>query len=224
MTARVFLVGSLAVGLLPSFRPSVFPSLAAQDADAIASRASRIYRGLASIQADFHQVIEDRMIGTQESKGQLIQAGDAKLVMRFSDPKGDEIVIDGDYVWLYTPSTTPGQVIRTPVSHDPVYGPNVLARILDRPTERYRVSHLRADTLGDLVVDVLEFVPNVGDPLFRRAVIWFDRRDGLPRRLELDEMTGVRRTLDLSRIRVNVPVSAGTFTFKVPAGVRVVEQ
>lgn len=224
MIARVFLVGTLAWGLLPSVLPSVFPSLAAQDADAIATRASRLYRGLSSIQADFHQVIEDRMIGTQESKGQLIQAGDAKLVMRFSDPKGDAIVVDGEYVWLYTPSTTPGQVIRTPVSHDPVYGPNVLARILDRPTERYQISHLRTDILGDLAVDVLEFVPNVSDPLFRRAVIWFDRRDGLPRRLELDEMTGVRRTLDLSRIRLNVSVSPDTFTFKVPAGVRVVEQ
>jgi outer membrane lipoprotein carrier protein len=197
--------------------------LAAQDAAAVASRASRIYRGLSSLRAEFHQVIEDRMIGTQESRGHLIQAGEAKLVMRFSDPKGDAIVIDGTQVWIYTPSTTPGQVIRTPISHDPVYGPNVLQRILDRPTERYQLRYVAADTLaGAGVADVVEFVPNVADPLFRRALIWFDRGDGLPRRLELHEMTGVRRTLDLARIQVNATLPRDTFVFQVPAGVRVI--
>jgi outer membrane lipoprotein carrier protein len=143
--------------------------------------------------------------------------------MRFSDPKGDAIVIDGTQVWIYTPSTTPGQVIRTPISHDPVYGPNVLQRILDRPTERYQLRYVAADTLaGAGVADVVEFVPNVADPLFRRALIWFDRGDGLPRRLELHEMTGVRRTLDLARIQVNATLPRDTFVFQVPAGVRVI--
>lgn len=198
--------------------------LAGQDAGAIARRSSGVYRALSAIRADFRQVIEDRMIGTQETAGQLVQAGDARLVMRFSDPQGDAIVIDGTHVWLYTPSTTPGQVIRMALPHDPVYGPNVLARILDRPTERYEIAYLRADTLDNQTVDVLEFVPNVADPLFRRAIIWVDRTEGLPRRLELFELTGIHRTLDLFRIQLNPALSKDTFTFKVPAGVRVIER
>jgi outer membrane lipoprotein carrier protein len=194
----------------------------AQDADAIARRASAAYRALSSIRAEFHQVIEDRMIGNQESRGELVQAGTAHLAMRFSDPRGDAIVLDGTWAWIYTPSTTPGQVIRMAIPADPVYGLNVIARILDRPAERYTVRWLRQDQVEGRPADVLEFVPNAADPLFSRAVIWIDRASALPRRLELDELTGMRRTLTLARVRVNTPVAPREFSFDVPSGVRVV--
>lgn len=197
---------------------------AQQDAVTIATRASQTYRSLSSIRASFEQVIEDRMLGPQRSRGELAQSGNAYLAMRFTDPAGDAIVLDGTHAWLYAPSTTPGQVIRSPIPGDPVYGPNVLARILDRPAERYAISLLRTDVLDGAPVQVLEFLPNTADPLFRRAVIWFDRESRLPRRLELDEMTGVRRILTLSRIRANAAVPRREFTFEVPPGVRVVDR
>ncbi len=200
------------------------PAAGAQDAEAVALRAGRVYRSLSSLRASFTQTIEDRMIGSQDSRGELVQAGNANLAMRFSDPKGEAIVLDGTYAWVYTPSTAPGQVIRMPIPNDPVYGPNVLARILDKPTERYAVRSLGKERLEDGLMDAVEFTPNVADPLFRRAVIWFDPQSGLPRRLVLDELTGVRRTLTLSRIRVNGPVSRKDFTFEVPGGVRVIER
>jgi outer membrane lipoprotein carrier protein len=212
---RIFTLGLVLTTVTP---------LSAQDPAEIAGRASRLYRGLTSLQAEFVQVIEDRMIGTQEAAGELIQAGNAQLVMKFSDPKGDKIVLDGTYMWVYTPSTTPGQVIRMELPHDPVYGPNVLARILDRPTERYQLRWVGSEVIDGVETDGVEFVPNVADPLFRRAVIWIDRGRGLPRRLELNELTGIHRTLDLTRIRLNAPVSAKTFAFQVPSGVRVVIQ
>ena len=213
---------SLLWGLLTALL--VAAPLQAQDPATIAGRASRLYRGLASLRADFHQVIEDRMIGTQESRGELVQAGEARLSMRFSDPKGDMIVLDGTHVWVYVPSTTPGQVIRMNLQHDPVYGPNVLARILDRPAERYQLEWVAMEMIGNLATDAVAFTPNVADPLFRKATIWFDRDQGLPRRLQLDELTGVRRTLDLSRIRLNAPIDDRMFRFDVPSGVRVVIQ
>jgi outer membrane lipoprotein carrier protein len=164
------------------------------------------------------------MIGTQESRGELVQSGNAHLAMRFSDPKGDLILLDGSWLWLYTPSTTPGQVIRTPIPGDPVYGPNVLARILDKPRERYQIEWLGIDSVEGRAVDVLEFVPTSADPLFSRAVISLDRQTLVPRRLALDERSGVRRTLTLSRVRTNVAVPPSDFTFTVPEGVRVIER
>jgi outer membrane lipoprotein carrier protein len=201
-----------------------FPATAQQDGSAIAARAGRTYRALTSIRAAFRQTIDDRMIGTQESQGELVQSGSANLAMRFTNPAGDAIILDGTYVWVYTPSTTPGQVIRMTIPSDPVYGPNVLARILDKPAERYETTLLRTDAVDGRPVDVVEFIPDGGDPLFRRAVIWFDRENYLPRRLELDELTGVRRTLTLSRIRPNSAVSRREFSFEVPSGVRVVDR
>ena len=171
------------------------------------------------------QVIDNPMIDSAESRGKLVQAGSAKLAMRFTDPPGEAIVIDGEHVWVYTPSTVPGQVIRTPVpSGGPVYGYNILAWLLDRPAERYKVKYLRKANArrqghgrrragaggarhavragGGLARPGGRPAPPAGDP---RA-------------------SGATRTLTLSKLRVNQPVTDKTFKFEVPAGVRVVDQ
>ena len=201
------------------------PAARAQDANAIVGRSSRVYRSLSSLKADFVQVIDNPMIDSAESRGTLVQAGPDKLAMRFTDPPGEAIVIDGRSVWVYTPSTTPGQVIRMGVpSGGPVYGYNILAWLLDRPAERYTASYLRTERVNGRSMDVVELVPAVPDLPFERAVLWLDREDGLPRRLEIAEHSGATRTLALSKLRVNQSVPDRTFSFEVPAGVRVVDQ
>jgi outer membrane lipoprotein carrier protein len=199
--------------------------LRAQDAEAIVGRAARVYRSLASLKADFVQVIDNPLIDSAASKGTLIQAGPDKLSMRFSDPAGDAIIIDGRHVWVYTPSDVPDQVIRLAVpSGGPVYGYNLLAWLLDRPAERYRAKFLRTERVNGRPTDVVELIPAVPDIPFSRAVIWIDQGDALPRRLEIQEKSGATRSLNLERIRVNQRVPAETFAFKVPAGARVVDQ
>jgi outer membrane lipoprotein carrier protein len=217
VTRRMLLV----LGLLV-----VAPALArAQDANSIVGRSSRVYRSLSSLTADFVQVIDNPMIDSAESRGTLVQAGPDKLAMRFTDPPGEAVIIDGRSIWVYTPSTTPGQVIRMAVpSGGPVYGYNLLAWLLDRPAERYTAAYLRADVLGGRSMDVVELVPAVPDMPFERAVLWLDRADGVPRRLEITEHSGATRTLTLSKVRVNQSVPDRTFQFEVPPGVRVVDQ
>jgi outer membrane lipoprotein carrier protein len=199
--------------------------LQAQDADAIIGRAAKVYRSLGSLQANFVQVIDNPMIDSAETTGTLVQAGPVKLAMRFTDPAGEAIVIDGRHVWVYTPSTVPGQVVRLGVpSGGPAYGYNLLAWLLDRPAERYKASYLRSERVNGRTTDVIELVPAVPDLPFEKAVIWLDRENALPRRLEIHEQSGATRTLSLSQIRVNEQVPERTFTFKVPNGVRVVDQ
>jgi outer membrane lipoprotein-sorting protein len=197
----------------------------AQDAQTIIGRAARVYRSLSSLQADFVQVIDNPMIDSAESKGTLIQSGPAKLAMRFSDPPGEAIVIDGQHVWIYTPSTVPDQVVRMAVpSGGPVYGYNLLAWLLDRPAERYRPSYLRTERLDGRTTDVIQLIPAVPDLPFTKALIWIDRDNALPRRLEIHEQSGATRTLDLKRLRLNQTLPERTFAFKVPPGARVVDQ
>ena len=211
----------LLLGLL-----AVAPAAArAQDANALVGRSSRVYRSLTSLTADFVQLIDNPMIDSAESRGTLVQAGPDKLAMRFTDPSGEAVIIDGRSVWVYTPSTTPGQVIRMSVpSGGPIYGYNMLAWLLDRPAERYTASYLRADVVGGRSMDVVELVPAVPDLPFEKAVLWLDRADGIPRRLEITEHSGATRTLTLSKVRVNRSVPDSTFRFEVPSGVRVVDQ
>jgi outer membrane lipoprotein carrier protein len=217
--------GSRRLLLVPALLAVMAGPLGAQDPESIVGRASRVYRSLASLSADFVQVIDNPMIDSTESRGTLIQAGQSKLSMRFSDPPGEAIVIDGEQVWVYTPSTVPGQVVRLSVpSGGPVYGYNLLAWFLDRPAERYTTKYLRQEKVGGRTMDVVELTPAVPDLPFDRAVLWLDREDALPRRLEITEKSGALRTLALSKMRVNRKVPDDTFKFTVPPGVRVVDQ
>jgi len=191
---------------------------------AIASRAAEVYRGLTAFRADFHQVIEDSMLGDLESRGRLTQSGTAKLSMQFSDPKGDALVMDGQWLWVYTPSTAPGQVIRMPLPSGPTFGPNVLAWLLEDPVKRYRISYLRSETVDGTASDVIALSPLDPTLPFVRATLWIGRDDGLPHRVQVKERSGTRRTLSFSRVQANPPVSSATFRFAVPPGVRVVER
>lgn len=215
---RVAIVGAIALSLASSLR--------AQETDPrpIIEQASRVYQGLTSFRSDFRQVISDPMIGTFESRGRLTQAGEARLAMRFTDPAGEAIIMDGEKLWVYTPSTTPGQVLRLKLPSDPVYGPNILAWILTRPTERYRSRYVRADAVGGRAVDIVALTPIDQSLPFTEAVVWLDQYDHLPRRLEIRERGGQQRTLTLSGVEINRRIAAATFRFEVPAGVRIVDQ
>ena len=189
----------------------------------IVARATQAYQALTSFSAEFEQVIADSMIGTYTSRGRLWQAGRSRFSMRFTDPEGEAVVMDGSAIWVYTPSTTPGQVIKYPIPEDGT-GPNVLAWLLERATERYRSRYLRAERVGDRQTDVIELTPADSALPFRRATLWIDRADHLPRKLELVEPGGNRRLLTLTRVRLNAKPPKDAFSFEAPSGVRVIEQ
>jgi len=211
------------VAFLLAMMPAALPAQQG-DGNAIAARAARVYRSLASLSAEFTQVIDDEALGRLESHGTLVQSGQNKLAMRFTDPKGDAIVVDGKHVWVYTPSTTDNQVIRMPLPSGPVYGFNLMAWLLDRPTERYRITYLKREFLDFSQVDVLQFEPTSAQMPFRKAILWIDRDSGLPRKMEIEEEPGAVRTLTLTKVKTNQPVGEKTFRFDVPSGVRVVDQ
>ena len=198
--------------------------VAAQDGIAVVQRAAAAYGALSAFQADFVQVIADPMIGTFTSKGRLTQAGTNKLAMRFTDPNGDAIVMDGKWIWVYTPSTTPGQVLKVAITGGDGFGPNVVGWLLDRPAQRYEVKYVRADTLAGRVADVIALSPRDPGMPFTEATLWLDRRDALPRRLEIIERSGSRRTLSLDKVRADPKVASDVFRFTPPAGVRIVDQ
>lgn len=215
-------LAALTLGLLAA---TVSPrEVAGQQAAGIVGRAGQVYRGLSSMRADFTQLISDRMIGDFESRGTLVQAGNNHLLMQFSDPAGDRITLDGQHAWIYTPSSAPGQVIRVAIPTDPVYGLNVVAWILDRPTERYRMQWLRAESVAGRPADVVALEPLSPGLPFTAVTVWLDRGDALPRKIEIHETSGARRTVTLSNIKLNQPAPATTFRFRVPGGVRVIDQ
>src|SRR5207249_2310473 len=96
-------VAAGADGIMVEVHPNPWPVL---------DRASQTYQTVTSLSADFVQIITNPMIGTTDTtRGRLYQMRPSRFSMRFTAPKGDRIVADGRFLWLYTPSTTPGQVI-----------------------------------------------------------------------------------------------------------------
>ncbi len=216
--------GSLVLTLLlPSAHPPIRPS--AQDPLAILDRASATFDTVRTLQADFVQIIDNPMLGDPDStRGRLYQRRPNYFAMRFTEPKNDRIVADGRRLWLYTPSTTPGQVIRTTIPGTGTTGPNLIGQFVEHPREHYSVRYVRADSIGDAAVDVIALTPRAADLPYSAATVWIAKPDGLIRRIEIVENSGQRRTITLQHLTVNGAIPDREFRFAPTSGVRVVDQ
>jgi len=207
---------------LPTFRLSNLPS---QDPGPILDHASASYDTVRTLAADFVQIVDNPMIGGPDTtRGRLFQRRPGYFAMRFTQPKNDRVVADGRHLWLYTPSTTPGQVIRTAIPGTGTTGPNLIGQFVERPRERYAARYLRGDSLPDGPVDVIVLVPRSQDLPYLEAAVWISRKDGLVRRIDVVENSGQRRTIILQNLVVNRGVASREFRFSPPAGLQVVDQ
>jgi len=204
---------------------SVGQTVRQSDAFAILDRAAAAYQSVTTLTAEFTQIIVNPMIGAPDTTwGRLYEMRPSRFAMRFTRPKGDRVVADGRWLWLYTPSTTPGQVIRTRIPEVGTTGPNLIGQFVERPRERYRARYVRADSLATGVADVLRLTPLRPDWPYDEALIWVDRATALVTRLDIGESSGQRRVVILRNLKVNGGVPQREVTFSRPAGVRVVEQ
>jgi outer membrane lipoprotein-sorting protein len=203
------------------------PRLAAQHPEAgeILDGAVAAFGRATTLRADFTQYLRDPMVGSSDtSSGEFLRQSPGKFAFRWSHPAGDVIMADGQVLWAYLPSSAPGQAIRSTLTGKPGESADVLAEFLDEPGQRFLVSYVRTDSVGPRDADVLALVPRQQGTLpYRRVLIWVDRADSLVRRVEINEGSGAVRRIVLDRLRVNVPIPASSFVFRVPKGVRVVD-
>jgi chaperone LolA len=202
--------------------------LAVQDAGPILDRASRSFDTVRTLAADFVQIVDNPMVGDPDTtRGRLYQQRPNFFAMRFTEPGNDRIVADGRHLWLYTPSTTAGQVIRTMIPGTGSTGPNLIGQFVEHPRERYTARYVRADSIDGAQVDVITLTPRAGganDLPYSEATVWIAKQDGLIRRIEIVENSGQRRTIVLKNLTVNKPVPGREFRFAPTSGVRVVDQ
>jgi len=214
---------ALGAAVLLSAHPAIRRS--AQDPWPILNRADTAYQRVHTLAADFVQIVTNPMLGEPDTtRGRLYQQRPSRFAMRFSRPSGDRIVADGRWLWLYTPSTTPGQVIRSRIPATGTTGPNLIGQFVERPRERYTARYVRADSTDAGWTDVVALTPRDPSLPYREAVIWVGRADGLVRRLEIGESTGQVRAVLLGNLEVNPTVPMREFRFSPPGGVRVVSQ
>ena len=201
--------------------------LMVQDPGPILDRASASFDTVRTLQASFTQIVENPMLGDPDTtRGTLFQQRPNYFAMRFSDPKGDRVVADGKKLWLYTPSTTPGQVIRSdiPGAGSTGGGPNLIGQFVEHPRERYTARYVRADSVSHEAADVITLTPKSQDVAYSEATVWIAKRDGLIRRIDIVENSGQRRTIALRTLTVNLAIASREFRFSPTSGLRVVDQ
>lgn len=198
--------------------------LTAQDPFAILARARAAYDTIHTLRADFIQIVDNPMVGAPDTtRGVLYQQPPSRFTMNFTHPRGDRILADGKYLWVYTPSSTPGQVIRTVLPASGGTGPNLIGQFVEHSEQRYHASFLRTDSTAAAVTDVIHLVPILTDQPYTEATVSITRA-GLVTRLDITETSGQHRVLIFSKHQLNRGLSGRTFRFSPGAGVRVVDQ
>ena len=195
-----------------------------QSVNAIVDKAVAAYGRVKTVRARFEQRLTNPLTGsTITQQGSLQQRLPNELAVTFSSPKGDRIVADGKALWVYTPSSAPGQVIKLPVGAGSAGGLDLAAPFFDKPKTRYTTSDAGRANVGGRATRAVTLVPR--QPMqFTRAVVWVDTADGTLRQFEVTEPSGLVRRVTLSDIKVNAAVDKGAFTFTVPKGVKVYGQ
>ena len=196
-------------------------ALGAQSAaDQALDRAVAAYKHVRTVRAPFEQTLTNPVTSrVSTARGEMIVQRPGKISLGFTDPSGDRIISDGKFVWIYLPSSAPGQVIRQPASAAGV-GLDFSSELLTSPRTKFSVSDGGGATTDGRTVRVVVLTPKSEKP-FTRARIWVDDRDGLVRQLELTEPSGLTRLIKFGKMKLNATVSASAFKFAVPKGVRV---
>lgn len=221
LTVAVALAVALAAGEAPAQEeaPAREKAPAGELLEAVAER----YRAAGSLCANFHQLLDVPLLDQRrEGRGRLCQRRPNLFSMRFDDPEGDLIVVDGEHVWVYYPSRDPDQVVRASLDRAAGGGAIDLHReFLEDAAEKYRIGDEGTERIGGVRTRRLGLVPK-GRARFERAVLWIDPARELLRRVRIHDENGSVRTLELSGIELGVAVPEGTFRFTPPANARVV--
>jgi outer membrane lipoprotein carrier protein len=203
---------------------SLAATLQSTPADRAIDAAVESYSRIRTARATFEQTITNPLVGsTLASRGEFEQQRPDRFVFRFSEPKGDIIVSDGKFVWLYLPSSAPGQVIRAPLSSDAAGSLDLIGEFFTNPRMRYTIGDAGAATIDGRAVRAVTLAPRSKDAAFTRAKVWIDPANGALVQFEAEEASGVTRLVHITSFAANAAVKPGAFAFTVPKGVRVVD-
>ena len=211
MNARRSVWVAAAIVLLPS-------GVRAQDrgVEILHDTADR-YGSVETLCAHFTQHLLVPLLGTERTgTGRLCQTTPNLFAMRFDDPEGDLIVVDGSFAWVYFPSNDARTVLKT-LADDSAGGRDFHREFLEEPESKYEVTYEGAEEIDGWTTDKLRMIPK--RPMsYRVATVWIDQGSPVLRRLQMEEANGNIRTITLDDVGFGVDPGAEYFTFSPPEG------
>lgn len=197
-----------------------------QGVDGIIDKAVETYQKTKTSKGTFEQAITNPLTGsTAKAQGEFEQQRQpAKFAFKFVQPKGDMIIGDGKWLWVYLPSSTPGQVIKLPMTEGGAGSLDLASRFFDSPKTRFTIADAGTATIAGRSTRALTLTPKASSEPFSKAKVWVDATDGTLRQFETTELSGITRLVTITSITPNASVNAKSFTFTPPKGARVVDQ
>jgi outer membrane lipoprotein carrier protein len=199
-------------------------SLGAQSPETIMDRAASKYASMKTVRAEFTQTITNPLTGTSSvSRGELLRREPNLLAINFTDPKGDRVVADGKAVWVYLPSSAPGQVVRLSARNKSAGAIDPGALFLTSPRTRYSMKSAGTATVGGARTDVVVLTPKAANAPFTRAKVWVDASSGIVKQFEVTDANGLTRFVVITRLVPNAPIDRSAFSFTPPRNARIVD-
>ena len=195
----------------------------AQSAETIIDRAVSAYSRLNTMRAEFRQTLTNPLTGsTQTTSGEIIRRKPNLMSISFNN--GDRVAADGSMLWVYLPSSVPGQVIRVPYTGGNAGSVDPADQFLDSPRTRYTITSAGTATVGGRATQVLNLVPKRKGDVISRAKLWIDDQDYSLRQFEVENSGGLKRKVVITSFTPNPQIDRSKFRFAVPRGAKVVDQ
>ena len=195
----------------------------AQSADAIIDRAVAAYARLNTMRADFRQTLTNPLTGsTQITSGTILRKKPNFLSINFES--GDRVAADGSTLWVYLPSSTPGQVIRMPYTGGNASAVDPAEQFLNSPRARFTVTSAGAATVAGRATHAVTMVPKRPNANFTSAKVWIDDADSSIRQFDVENASGLKRHVVITSFTANPALSPTSFKFSVPKGAKIVDQ
>jgi outer membrane lipoprotein carrier protein len=198
----------------------------AQSVDATIDRAVAAWGKVKTVRGTFEQTVTNPITSSSaRATGTYMQERPNRLAIRFSSPATDAIVADGKALWVYLPTSAPGQVIKRPAADRSAVPIDPTGQFLDSPRAKYDITAAGTKTIdGHAAHGLLLVAKKGGSAPVARATVWVDDDDALIREFESSDANGVTRHVHLTSLELNKPLDAGAFTFTIPKGVKVIDQ
>jgi outer membrane lipoprotein carrier protein len=198
-------------------------AMMAQDADAVIDRAVAAYAQLNSMRAEFTQTLTNPLTGSsQTTSGVILRKKPNLLSIDFDS--GDRVAADGSTLWVYLPSSVPGQVVRMPYTGSNASSVDPAEQFLNSPRARFTVTSSGTATVAGRATHAITLVPKRANATFTSAKVWIDDNDSSIRQFDVETANGLKRHVVITSFKANPDLSRSSFKFAVPKGAKIVDQ
>ncbi|CAD5109443.1 outer membrane lipoprotein chaperone LolA [Zestomonas carbonaria] len=152
----------------------------------------------------------------QETSGEMILKRPGLFRWHTDAPMEQLLVSNGEKVWLYDPDLEQVTIqnLDQRLTHTPAL---LLSGDVSKISDNFEISHKEA---GDVVDFTLK--PKARDTLFDNLRLSF--RKGVINDMQLIDSVGQRTNILFFGVKMNEPVDAGQFDFKIPEGADVIQE